>query len=566
MRCLVALLALCLCLAAEEECRDLRTCGATYAGDSARRYDDLPLRFDAAEAASHVWEELHSDADIRVVQLESLLTEHEARSLAGVHMRIIRDSPSPMICGSLRVLSRLDPSISLEEHVFGTNCLNVSSSARHAQVLMRHATFSTAFYAGDIRFTAEFEQRVQRLFGLSPAAGGRFQVTSHPPGTGYGGHADCSGKAVDRAATVLVYLADAEGGQTRFGELGLEVEPRLGRALVWNSMKRGQCLSRSVHAAANVSRGRKFTLQRWYYNVAPPGLGQRLPEPLLPPRPEGAPMLMCDDDEDEAAGTAAGGELPRCRWYDEWTGSHMVPPVADTKGVRVALQPGEVHVVDDFLSPAWVSAVRQRLKGLGSTLAVRNGAVMRKVRSKVAMLEDEVLRSVLLAVVDYANLHLQPKSTVAEYTGRVAPHSAEHLQYGALAKVRASSLAKKHNVTHSGAVAHTDSDFTGRCLSAALHLRAPRAGGEFALLRCPLPDCTALRGAKLQALYAGGGLQDLEEQRVVETRPGRLVLFLAENIHSVRDVLEGARESLFVWMTCDTDDEWGRKQLGSVHG
>jgi len=226
---------------------------------------------------------------------------------------------------------------------------------------------------------------------------------------------------------------------------------------------------------------------------------------------------------------------------------------------------GEVHTVERFLPPARISEVKRRLRSVGLTAAVRNGAVIRVARSKRAMLEDEVLRSVLFAVVDYANLHLRPRTTVAEYRGRVVPHSTDYLQYAALEKVRGSSLAKANRVTRSGASVHADSDFHGRCLSAALHLRAPRAGGEFALFRCPLEDCTALRGEKLAAFYARGGFEHLEEEQVVPTQPGRLVFFLAESLHGVRDVLEGTRESLFLWMTCDVDDEWNRKRLPSLH-
>jgi len=86
--------------------------------------------------------------------------------------------------------------------------------------------------------------------------------------SGYKSHTDCtanSNELRDRYATTLVYLQNvARGGETIFTKLGIKVNPKQGRLLVWNNMDRqGGCDTTSVHQAAPVSEGRKYILQRW---------------------------------------------------------------------------------------------------------------------------------------------------------------------------------------------------------------------------------------------------------------------------------------------------------------
>ncbi|XP_015747856.1 PREDICTED: probable prolyl 4-hydroxylase 10 [Acropora digitifera] len=87
-------------------------------------------------------------------------------------------------------------------------------------------------------------------------------------GIGYKNHTDClvnHGEKRDRFATILVYLRDVEeGGETKFPQLGISVKPRMGLALIWNSMNsKGECDPTSIHNAAKVVKGHKFIIQRW---------------------------------------------------------------------------------------------------------------------------------------------------------------------------------------------------------------------------------------------------------------------------------------------------------------
>lgn len=67
-----------------------------------------------------------------------------------------------------------------------------------------------------------------------------------------------------RVATVITYLSEAEGGETVFPELGIEVKPSKGDALLfWNVDTNGTEDYRTLHASKPVKSGTKWALTRW---------------------------------------------------------------------------------------------------------------------------------------------------------------------------------------------------------------------------------------------------------------------------------------------------------------
>ena len=68
--------------------------------------------------------------------------------------------------------------------VSGTRCENTSLSMVLGELFSKNWSYSTAFYPGESRFSEVFEQRVALATGLSPSNGGKFQLTSYPPGKG----------------------------------------------------------------------------------------------------------------------------------------------------------------------------------------------------------------------------------------------------------------------------------------------------------------------------------------------------------------------------------------------
>ena len=75
---------------------------------------------------------------------------------------------------------------------------------------------------GESKFSTRFGKLIQEATQLEESHGGKYQITSYPPGVGYKSHTDCtlnSEEARDRYATFLVYLNDLGadgGGETTF--------------------------------------------------------------------------------------------------------------------------------------------------------------------------------------------------------------------------------------------------------------------------------------------------------------------------------------------------------------
>jgi prolyl 4-hydroxylase len=108
----------------------------------------------------------------------------------------------------------------------------------------------------------------------------RFQLARYKPGQRYAPHVDhldsmnglaCGG----RVRTAIFYLnggGGLEGGRTAFPELGVSVEPRAGRAIVFDNVRvpvafegRFECEGdgRSVHSGEPVEGGEKFIVTLW---------------------------------------------------------------------------------------------------------------------------------------------------------------------------------------------------------------------------------------------------------------------------------------------------------------
>jgi hypothetical protein len=66
----------------------------------------------------------------------------------------------------------------------GTTCLNATFSTHFKEWSKANWSYSTAFYPGESRFTALFDQRVERATGLKKEHGGKYQITSYPEGIG----------------------------------------------------------------------------------------------------------------------------------------------------------------------------------------------------------------------------------------------------------------------------------------------------------------------------------------------------------------------------------------------
>lgn len=102
-----------------------------------------------------------------------------------------------------------------------------------------------------------------------------FQVLRYEIGQKYNTHHDASPQQAAQASgvrilTFFLYLSDVEeGGETAFPNLGIEVKPKKGSALLWPSVMGddpNKIDGRTMHAAKPVIRGTKFAANTWIHS------------------------------------------------------------------------------------------------------------------------------------------------------------------------------------------------------------------------------------------------------------------------------------------------------------
>jgi len=85
-----------------------------------------------------------------------------------------------------------------------------------------------------------------------------------------------------RTWTFMIYLQEPQGGgETEFPDLGLKVEPRLGRAVFWNNLYAwGEGNYSTQHQSLPVTAGSKTIITKWFRVP-------KVPKPTSGPRPAG---------------------------------------------------------------------------------------------------------------------------------------------------------------------------------------------------------------------------------------------------------------------------------------
>ncbi|MCB0329817.1 MAG: 2OG-Fe(II) oxygenase [Bdellovibrionales bacterium] len=138
---------------------------------------------------------------------------------------------------------------------------------------------STGIAKGKNSIVRKIEARISQLCGLPSEHIEPLTITRYRPGEFYGPHVDwfpSKGRNADfvrksggqRVATVLVYLNDPKAGETGAGtffpKLDLRIEPKKGRALIWQNVDSSQKpLDLTVHEGEPPELGTKFIVTAW---------------------------------------------------------------------------------------------------------------------------------------------------------------------------------------------------------------------------------------------------------------------------------------------------------------
>ena len=124
---------------------------------------------------------------------------------------------------------------------------------------------------------AGVEMRISSLLGMDGACGEPLQGQRYEEGQRFREHADFfyidqpywaeyEPHGGQRTWTAMIYLNEPEaGGATRFKLLDFEIEPKLGRILIWNNMPLdGSPNPWTLHEGMPVERGTKYIVTKWY--------------------------------------------------------------------------------------------------------------------------------------------------------------------------------------------------------------------------------------------------------------------------------------------------------------
>ena len=126
-------------------------------------------------------------------------------------------------------------------------------------------------------FVDAIDRRIAEYMGFEPERAEGIQGQYYDVGDEFKPHTDYfqpdteeyhryAGERGQRTWTFMIYLNDVEaGGQTEFPQLGIEVTPQRGMAVIWNSLHAdGTVNADTLHWAKPVIRGRKFVITKWF--------------------------------------------------------------------------------------------------------------------------------------------------------------------------------------------------------------------------------------------------------------------------------------------------------------
>jgi prolyl 4-hydroxylase len=122
--------------------------------------------------------------------------------------------------------------------------------------------------------TGPVHERISELSGIHNNHSEWLQLLKYDPGQFYEDHHDFIQYEYDRPSgprvlTVFLYLNDVEaGGGTHFARMGITVEPKKGRALIWPSVLDDEPFDmdeRTHHEALKVEAGIKYGANAWLH-------------------------------------------------------------------------------------------------------------------------------------------------------------------------------------------------------------------------------------------------------------------------------------------------------------
>lgn len=192
-----------------------------------------------------------------------------------IEILLALNKPRTVLFGNFLTLSECDVLVAAATNKLDTSLIvdKDSGALREDQTRVSEGTY---FSRGETALVSQIEARVNSVLGFELSRQEPLQILHYGVGGRYDAHYDYfdaadSGSAIalknggQRVATLVMYLNDVElGGATIFPRLALEVKPRKGHAVYFESMgDDGEMNPNTLHMGAPVGQGEKWIATKW---------------------------------------------------------------------------------------------------------------------------------------------------------------------------------------------------------------------------------------------------------------------------------------------------------------
>jgi prolyl 4-hydroxylase len=129
-------------------------------------------------------------------------------------------------------------------------------------------------------FIEAVDVRISEAIGIRGSYGEGLQGQFYNPGEEFKAHTDFfepgsteytqhAATRGNRTWTFMIYLNDVtQGGGTLFSRLGVQIQPRIGQAVIWNNLlANGSPNDLTLHAALPVGYGYKAVVTKWFREI-----------------------------------------------------------------------------------------------------------------------------------------------------------------------------------------------------------------------------------------------------------------------------------------------------------
>jgi len=177
----------------------------------------------------------------------------------------VREDPEMLVVPNFLSDAEAEHMLAIAEPKWEASFVQVGANKK-PQVSRDRTSYSCTFDPAETKQIQSIEMRLANLAGMSLDCLEQLALVRYKPGQQFNQHHD----GENRPKTIFVYLndlSDEAGGHTIFPELGLQIRPRKGCAVIWsNTLENGERDMRLVHAGLAPTEGIKYGVNCFFHH------------------------------------------------------------------------------------------------------------------------------------------------------------------------------------------------------------------------------------------------------------------------------------------------------------